>query len=167
MFLISFGHRLLVGLFINVANSNATLSVIIFLPSFTSRIQIAFATQYAQLRIKKYYISQTPLQKGMVTWHEHAQWDASVGSGAGLLGEAQRPRSKSVAQKTRWAWGGRLSTPGLVRRLHGLGGFLSLLVRACVDSSGSPWVLGLPASCISIRFPQSFLSLWVAWGSLN
>lgn len=42
---------------------------------------------------------------------------------------------------------------------HLPGGFLSLLEQTCVDSSGDSWVLGLSASCISIKFPPSCINV--------
>ena len=57
----------------------------------------------------------------------------------------------------------------LVSRLRDLGGFLSLLVWARVDSSGSPWVLvsQLLALASDFLLGMSFPSLCVSGESLN
>ena len=81
-------------------------------------------------------------------------------------GESLGPRSKTAGQKT--------FSPGeassqLVSRLRELGGFLSLLVWARVDSSGSPWVLVSQLLTLALDFllGASFPLLCVSGGSLS
>lgn len=75
-----------------------------------------------------------------------------------------------VAQGRRGAWPqlrryrrkarpGEASAQLVSSRVHLPGGFLSLLEQTCVDSSGDSWVLGLSASCISIKFPPSCINV--------
>jgi len=81
-------------------------------------------------------------------------------------GESLGPRSKTAGQKT-FSLGEASSQ--LVSRLRELGGFLSLLVWARVDSSGSPWVLVSQLLTLALDFllGASFPLLCVSGGSLS
>ena len=81
-------------------------------------------------------------------------------------GKSLGPRSKAAGQKN-FSFGEASSQ--LVSRLRELGGFLSLLVWARVDSSGSPWVLvsQLLALALDFLLGASFPLLCVSGGSLS